>query len=38
MKFRCNIETKEYANAFAFVSINSLNYDYIVVDIIRDLV
>lgn len=38
MKFRCNIDTKEYANAFAFVSIKSLNFDYIVADIIRDLV
>lgn len=38
MKFRCNVEIKEYANAFAFVSINSLNFDYIVADIIRDLV
>lgn len=38
MKFRCNVETKEYANAFAFVPINSLNFDYIVADIIRDLV
>lgn len=38
MKFRCNVETKEYANVFAFVSINSLNFDYIVADIIRDLV